>query len=190
MPPCARSDEAGPADTSATRAPRRAASSAAAEPASPSPMTRMSVRIEPRRSEFMSELHHPLDGAACAVGNVLWHGDLEHVVTQRDEQLLERDLLHVAADGALARSVEAALRRLLGQAMHDAKLGRDDEASGWVLLRVLHHPFRAQDVGAVRVDVAARLEVHALAGAATFGVNKQVGVAVVCASLVDVGGPD
>ena len=74
--------------------------------------------------------------------------------------------------------------------MHDAELGRDDEAASRMLLRVPNHALGAEDVCAVRVDVAARLEVHALAGAAAFWMDEQVRIAVLAASAIDVVRPD
>src|SRR5882672_11489577 len=219
IPPCARSDEPCAAETSATEAPRRAASSAAAEPARPSPITSRSVRVthiamssqregeqrrlpgrrpgrlRRRRDErepagSLSYFNHSLNRSARLVGDFLRNRDLEHVFAQGDQQFFERDLLHVPADRALAGRVEAALRRFLRQPVHDTELGRDDKAAGRVLLRVLDHAFGAEDVRAVGIYVAVRLEIHALAGAAAFRVDQQVRVAMLAASAVDVDGPD
>src|SRR5438477_5055108 len=110
-----------------------------------------------------SKFNHPRNGTARLVRNVFGHAYLEDVVAQRGEDLFERDLLHVPADRTFAGGVKTTLRRLLLQAVHDAELGRDDEAARRMLLCVPDHPFGRHDVRALSVDVSAGLEVHALA---------------------------
>ncbi len=112
------------------------------------------------------------------------HGhDVLHVA-QRIAQLLERDHLHVAADGVLADGLEDRVRCGLAQAVQDARLGRDAQPRRVGLAGVSDHALGRQDVGPV---VGER---HRLAGAAALGVDQQVGGRVLGRHPVDVLGPD
>ncbi len=115
---------------------------------------------------------------------VLRHGHHVLHVAQRIAQLLERDHLHVPADGVLADGLEDRVRGRLAEAVQDARLGRDAQPGSVGLPGVADHALGRQDVGPV---VGER---HRLAGATALGMDQQVRGRVLRRHPVDVLGPD
>src|SRR6185437_13837551 len=123
---CRRAAIAGAAPAPAAASPNPHTASGAGAPVGKSRPDSSSVGTR-TSTPALSDLDHARDRSAGTGGDVVVDRDDVAHVAQGVTQLLERDHLHVAADGPFRHRVEPLVRGLPGEPVQDAGLGGDDE---------------------------------------------------------------
>src|SRR5256712_81579 len=135
------------------------------------------------RPRTSANRQHPLDGAARPRGDAGGDGDLVFVVAQRVPQVLQRDLLHVAALGRSRGGDDLLAGFLAPQRVQPPRPRRPPDPPGARSPRPLHHLLGGHDAHPPRRDVALGLGVvHGARHTAALGMHQELGVRVLGAA--------